>query len=906
MGRLGCKLVEMFQAELASQVMELVNRKLILPVSRVKAEVGHGICWARRKGPWTAIVYICTLFSIAELATWGFLGKNGSDEGAALVLRRQEEGDWGKENGDEKFQGPSMIGRRNLDTCYVGGWTRGGACTQVMAWADLADSGILREENNVAHEPGRQGMTWEVTRGCASAVLTGFVVLVAMAPDGMSQVHKRDQVVRELPPRGHLLSLIDDFSWPTDCNYRIIYRPEKTRRWAVEFHREEHVFCRLPAHDLTHFVSDGDLLFYPLYDLSRPGCTVVAYDLQTGCQLWKTALPNSDHPWQASDRNTVQVSPSDGRVWVGGSEGQWQYAGWLDARTGELDGEVQWVAREEEQRKPPLVSGGPCRFAFDKEKVIVFDEDQGWLGPSLFASEGDFEIHLNNLPCSRSRIEVRFVKNAEVAATEFGDIDVVFRVYENVLYWIDYRMQQGSGCRVRAIDLSTGRQLWATEAIALGHWPVDAGTNRVNLDVNEKYVCILGLEIHGGYQGYREVFDRKSGERVLHRVYTEPKPIVDRPDLQILDSVTSREEALEAVEWLGGKVIHGDRSGEAVDEIASIHWPREELRDEWLSLLEYFPELQWISLGGEQLTDAGLVYLRNLRRLNVLSIWGPKVTDEGLKHLSELDRLRELHLGSRLISDAGLEHITSLNALEKLAIFSDNVKGPGLAYLNDLENLAVLNLTGLQLAPDGLSHLTRAPRLKELLLGATPISGKSLVHLRNMPTIEVLDLTRTSIADDGLRMIAPLTALVDLRLPRTRIVGAGLRHLVNLRNLRSLDLSYTPLTDEAAEPLGELTSLTVLSVSNTSLTSASLAHLKKLRKCQALYLMDTQISDVGLEQLAGMPALLLVKLSGTKVTAEGVRRLSKQKKNWAVRSDHDVQEVPREPWLDGAENDPFR
>jgi putative pyrroloquinoline-quinone binding quinoprotein len=680
---------------------------------------------------------------------------------------------------------------------------------------------------------------------------------------------------------GCILSNITQQPWEADFEFRIIFRSGPPQEYVIQFYREEGVFLTLPAHECTRFSADSQMVVYPDYAPDRPGCSIVAYDAASGKELWRTTLSGGDASWHDTYVNRIEVALSEQSVWIRGWESSMEYVATLDRKTGHvLSSQIVWQDRPGGRRVPviPSLAPRPQCYSFDDEQLIVFDEGRSFLFPSLTQVEGDCEIHLPS-----RLVEIEFVRDGKSALTEPADIHAVFCVRAGTLYWVDYRAWQGCGCRVRAMDLSTGQQLWATEARATGAWSVARGGNRINMDVDEKYVTILGLENHGGYRGYREVFDRKSGERIFHRVYPAPKPIVARPDLQILDGVTSREEALEAVEWLGGQVPHGDRSGNSGDGIVSIQWPQKEFRDEWLSLLEYFPELQRISLGGEQLTDAGLVYLKNLRRLEVLSIWGPKVTDEGLEHLSEFDSLRELHLGSRCISDAGLEHITSLNALEKLAISSEDVKGPGLAHLGDLENLAVLNLTGLQLARDGLSHLSRAPRLKELLLGATPISGRSLVHLRNMPTIEVLDLTRTSITDDDLRMIAPLIQLTELRVLRTNLTGEGLRHLADLDNLEVLDLSYTQMTDDATTHLRQMKELRKLVLCNTPLSSGSLAHLKQLRACQTLILLGTQISDVGLEQLADMPALEWVNLSRTQVTEEGIRRLKELRPYLIIR-----------------------
>lgn len=67
-----------------------------------------------------------------------------------------------------------------------------------------------------------------------------------------------------------------------------------------------------------------------------------------------------------------------------------------------------------------------------------------------------------------------------------------------------------------------------------------------------------------------------------------------------------------------------------------------EFKDEWLKILNAFPELNALRLDRTSVSDAGLEHVKNFSKLAALSLVGTKVSDAGLAQLKALVSLRKL------------------------------------------------------------------------------------------------------------------------------------------------------------------------------------------------------------------------------------------------------------------------
>jgi hypothetical protein len=93
------------------------------------------------------------------------------------------------------------------------------------------------------------------------------------------------------------------------------------------------------GHYRSVFTSNGNVLVYAVFGPSRTGCAVVAYDLKSQKQLWKTDLKGIgpiDH-FQYSNSVNLEIINNDA-VRVFGNETAGQYLEIVDLKTGKTVG----------------------------------------------------------------------------------------------------------------------------------------------------------------------------------------------------------------------------------------------------------------------------------------------------------------------------------------------------------------------------------------------------------------------------------------------------------------------------------------------------------------------------------------------------------------------------------------
>lgn len=99
----------------------------------------------------------------------------------------------------------------------------------------------------------------------------------------------------------------------------------------------------------------------------------------------------------------------------------------------------------------------------------------------------------------------------------------VFRILGDRLYYADFGYLSIAG-NVVAVDLKTGKKLWASPLKALGQIEHSGSRNLMNLDVDGDVVTIWGND---SYQGrYVEFKSTATGETLGHKIF--PKPTTQR------------------------------------------------------------------------------------------------------------------------------------------------------------------------------------------------------------------------------------------------------------------------------------------------------------------------------------------------------------------------------------------
>src|SRR5665213_3331243 len=120
----------------------------------------------------------------------------------------------------------------------------------------------------------------------------------------------------------------------------------------------------------------------------------------------------------------------------------------------------------------------------------------------------------------------------------------------------------------------------------------------------------------------------------------------------------AEDAAVEAVQRLGGKVVHADN--DPAKPIVKADLSRTQVAAAGLKNLADLKGLQTLNLWDTKVTDAGLKELAGLKGLQTLNLADTKVTDAGLKELAGLKGLQTLDLSYTKVTDAGLKELAGL------------------------------------------------------------------------------------------------------------------------------------------------------------------------------------------------------------------------------------------------------
>ena len=134
-------------------------------------------------------------------------------------------------------------------------------------------------------------------------------------------------------------SLIDSvLHGGNDYTIEIVREKNTCRKLTLRFLEGDKERFKLDAHGHTTFVLDGNMLYYTNYHPSASGCSVVAYDLRAGKELWKTALKGLRPLPHSEYQNEVALDQDRGALRVRAVESQGKYLEYVDLKTGKTVG----------------------------------------------------------------------------------------------------------------------------------------------------------------------------------------------------------------------------------------------------------------------------------------------------------------------------------------------------------------------------------------------------------------------------------------------------------------------------------------------------------------------------------------------------------------------------------------
>lgn len=166
-----------------------------------------------------------------------------------------------------------------------------------------------------------------------------------------------------------------------------------------------------------------------------------------------------------------------------------------------------------------LAAGG----ADDKTDYQKMTQSAAWgwnqeqAGPAYGISQsgGKYDIRIDVSHDDLSNWTFSIQRDGKPICSWRGHPHTVFRIQEDRLYYARFHTS-GSGGQVVAVDLTTGKELWASDLKALGPIQHSAYQNLMNLDANLEVVTVWGNETMGRYLEFK---DARTGQTVGHRIF---------------------------------------------------------------------------------------------------------------------------------------------------------------------------------------------------------------------------------------------------------------------------------------------------------------------------------------------------------------------------------------------------
>lgn len=251
-----------------------------------------------------------------------------------------------------------------------------------------------------------------------------------------------------------------------------------------------------------------------------------------------------------------------------------------------------------------------------------------------------------------------------------------------------------------------------------------------------------------------------------------------------------QEAAIKAIRgWASN--LQKNRDG----TVRFIRFSKSGVKDEILTHLPAFKQLDYLAVVTPSVTDEGLKHIASLTNLDTLYLSDSSLTDTAMPSLQGLKKLERLYLDRTKITDSGLKNIAGLTSLTTLSLIETPVTDAGLSHLTKLENLEVLFLSGTKVTDKGLLALAGFSKLKTLYLDETSVTGSGFEHLSALKNLEVLSLRGTKLDAKSLAALTACKKLKQLLLFETTATAEEVAPLTD--KLAKLKVSLGPTPAEA-------------------------------------------------------------------------------------------------------------
>ena len=214
-------------------------------------------------------------------------------------------------------------------------------------------------------------------------------------------------------------------------------------------------------------------------------------------------------------------------------------------------------------------------------------------------------------------------------------------------------------------------------------------------------------------------------------------------------------------------------------------------RDDLLSCLAGFRELQWLDLGSVPIDEEGLRYVGRMDQLTRLISTNSSITEARAVQLAQLPDLQELNLSDCHIDNAAIRKLADCPHLRKLMLRSA-VAADELVDLGQVRGLSLLDLAGCTTeygAAKISNWLTGLDKLEELYLRDCPIQPGDIEAISRLKNLRILDLAGCTISASDLQWLLKLPSLKQLGLAPKSIDNETIHVLHKFGQLELLSLN---------------------------------------------------------------------------------------------------------------------
>lgn len=125
----------------------------------------------------------------------------------------------------------------------------------------------------------------------------------------------------------------------------------------------------------------------------------------------------------------------------------------------------------------------------------------------------DFQVEIVRPKGIGNPLAIRVMNDGKESMSFKGHWATVFTRHDDTLYLAEYS-PRSTGCKVIALDLKSGKQLWTTTLQGIGPIRHSQYFNLVNIDIDGKRIIVCGNEVGGRYV---EHLDVKTGKIIANK-----------------------------------------------------------------------------------------------------------------------------------------------------------------------------------------------------------------------------------------------------------------------------------------------------------------------------------------------------------------------------------------------------